>query len=135
MQQPDLFGPEPLPAAFDGLSDEVVEAITARVTPEMVRQMVNELGSEPIHADTLRLRLLSRPWFPSHTRPDTQRRFLRVLRDAAIEQGYPVCSMNEGLLLGTRDMVVKAAERARALGRGALDRAAALERLAMTMRE
>jgi hypothetical protein len=133
MEQPDLFTRN-IPA-FDGLADEVVDAIEAKVTPEMVHAFVSELSDEPLHADTVRGLLLNRPWFPSHTRPDTQRRFLRVLRDAAIEAGYPVCSMNDGLLLGTRDMVLKAAERARALGRGAFERAAALDRLARVMPE
>lgn len=131
-QQPNLFD-EGLPAAFDGLAEEVIEAITAQVSPDMVRAFVDELGPEPRAADAVRVSLHRYGWFPTHTKPDTQRRFLRVLRDAALLEGYPVCSINEGLLLGDRAMVLKSAERARALGRGAFQRAAALDRIAAHM--
>jgi len=137
----DLINPEPDPlrhvprdhASLDGLADETIDAITADVTPEHVDAFVRALSETPRFADDVRRHLSQYPWFPVLSRADTQLRFMRRLRDAAIERGYPVCSANDGLYLGSAEDVQRAANRALALARGATKRALALQAIADRM--
>ena len=114
----------------EGLSDEVLDAIDAKITRPMVRFFVGCLDSEPQSAEIVRMKLFAMPWFPRNARRDTQLRFIRSLRDAAIDAGHPVCSVNTGYLLGDKRALLEAASRARNLAEGATARAQALERLA-----
>lgn len=120
---------------LEGLADETVDAICADVTSEMARTFVRCLSASPRHADEVRRDLLWHPWFPSAAKRDTQLRFMRKLRDRAIADGLPVCSMNSGYVLGDWQMVNEAADRAEALARGASQRERMLRRLADTMKK
>jgi hypothetical protein len=123
------------PEAFEGLSDEVVEAISAKVTPEQVLALRQALTDQPQHVAAVLRVLHQEPWWPKLATADTQRRRLRTIRDAANAAGYPVCSTNAGYWLGTAADVDASARRARRFADGANLRAAVLEGLAQSMRE
>lgn len=138
MTQRNLFGgieDESAPEAFEGLAPEVVEALSATVTPEQILALRQALTSEDQHVAVIVRKLHQEPWWPQLATADTQRRRLRIIRDAANAAGYPVCSTNGGYRLGTADDVDKAARRARRFAEGANLRADRLERLARSMRE
>lgn len=136
MQPPLPFNPSPQKplrsSLLDDLPPDIVEAITADVTPEMVKAYVGCLSTTPRFADEVRVLLRGQGWrwFPMEARRDSQLRFIRKIRDAALLSGYPVCSMNRGMVLGDAATLRKAAARARALAKGAEARAMALEALA-----
>lgn len=116
--------------AFEGLAAETLDAILDTVTPEEVAGLVAVLHPTPQPVERVRAALLQQPWFPATARPDTQRRRMRILRDAAVATGHPVCSTNAGYFLGTGADVRRSAERARRFAEGAVRRADRLDALA-----
>ena len=116
--------------AFDGLSNDTLRAILESTTPEEISGFVAALHSTPQPVEVVRAALRDLPWFPGHTEPDTQRRRMRILRDAAVASGHPVCSTNAGYFLGSWTDVRRSAERARRFAEGAYRRARLLEALA-----
>jgi len=130
----DLFS-RPEPEAFEGLAPETTEAITGKVTPEQVLALVGKLTPIPQHALCVLRRMQGEPWWPVQTKPDTQLRRLRTIRDAAVLAGYPVCSTNAGYSLGDWAEVLKSARRCRRSAEGCYKRALQLEQLAERMIE
>jgi len=124
---------DPESDAFEGVPPADLEAITGSVTLDMVDDFVALLAPEAQHVDAVRHGLLGCPWFPSHNKRDTQLRRIRILRDAAVAFGYPVCTTNFGYFLGDAEAVIASARRARRYAEGALHRAALMERLASIM--
>jgi hypothetical protein len=121
--------------AFAGLSDETLDAIHAKVTPEQVLAFRNALTTEDQHVDVVLRTMQREPWWPNHNKVDTQKRRLRTIMAAANAAGYPICSTNAGYKIGTADEVDEGARRARRMADGANVRAAELEQLARRMRE
>jgi hypothetical protein len=128
----DLFS-RPEPEAFEGLSEETVEAIKNPVTPEQVLALVSKLTADPLHVNGLVRRMQQEPWWRGQTTYDTQRRRIRVIRDAAVLSGYPVCSTNAGYFIGDWAGVLASARRCRRSAEGDLKRAVQLEQLAERM--
>jgi alkanesulfonate monooxygenase SsuD/methylene tetrahydromethanopterin reductase-like flavin-dependent oxidoreductase (luciferase family) len=116
--------------AFEHLAAETIDAIVDLVTPEEITGFVAVLSATPQAVEQVRRALLHYPWFCTTTTPDTQRRRMRTLRDAAVAAGHPVCSTNAGYFLGTHDEIRRSAERARRFADGALRRAQMLDALA-----
>lgn len=133
---PPLWMPpfDPESSAFAGLDRPTLDAIRGAVPKDMVIALVGYLTDIPRHADEVRRALAGHPWFPAHTKRDTQLRRIRTIRDAAIAWGYPVCSTNAGYALGSWTQVIETAVRARRFASGAYARATVLETLAERLR-
>ncbi len=93
--------------------------------------MLELLTTEPIKVDKLRRQLAAKypEWFPVNTKPDTQRRFMRNIRDQLIEDGIPVCSLNTGICLGTKELVDETIAREGRLAAGCYRRMQALQKV------
>lgn len=129
------FTPAANSPALDGLSPSVVDAIRAGITDEMIHALVGCLSPTPRYVDPIRRELVATcAWFPATNKPDTQKRLIRRIQTAAIYEGYPVCTSNKGLYLGTTKAdVIASAEREARLKEGAAEKEALYRRLARSM--
>lgn len=125
---------DPDSSAFEGLDRPTLDAIRGAVPRDMVIALIGYLSDIPRHADDVRRALAGHPWFPAHAKRDTQLRRIRIIRDAAIAWGFPVCSTNAGYALGSWEQVIATAIRARRFAAGAYSRATVLETLAARLR-
>lgn len=125
--------------AFEALSDEILEALRKDITKTMAQDLYNALlvlhantFTSAVYVDVLIEYLKTRvAWLPKNVRRDTQKRFLRRVRDAAVYlYSLPVCTGNNGYWYGDKAALLKTARRARRYAEGALVRATLVEALA-----